>query len=239
MYKRQVNVRLNYRVNTAELADGHWDEVIIATGIKPRVPAIEGINHPKVLSYEEAIYQQKPIGKKVAIIGAGGIGFDVAELIMHKGKSAALDIEVFAKEWGIDFKNHPRGGVAGIEPVIASADREVYLLQRKTTRHGKSLGKTTGWTHKISLLRKGVKMIGGVQYEKIDDQGLHVRINDTAELLYVDTIIVCAGQVSKRNLYDDLQAQIKNLHVIGGAEVAMEIDAKLAIDRGCRLAAEI
>ncbi len=237
--KHGVQVKLNHRVSTKELAEKKWDEVVIATGIKPRVPAIEGIDHPKVLSYEEAIYEQKPVGKKVAIIGAGGIGFDVAELIMHKGKSAALDIEVFAKEWGIDFKNHPRGGVAGIEPIIATADREVYLLQRKTTRHGRSLGKTTGWTHKISLLRKGVKMIGGVQYEKIDDKGLHVRINDTAELLDVDTIIICAGQVSKRTLYDDLQAEIKNLHIIGGAEVAMEIDAKLAIDRGCRLAAEL
>ena len=158
---------------------------------------------------------------------------------MHKGKSAALDIDVFAKEWGIDFKNHPRGGVAGIEPVIEKSDRTVYLLQRKTTRHGRSLGKTTGWTHKISLLRKGVQMIGGIQYEKIDDQGLHVRINGTAELLEVDTVIICAGQESKRTLYDELAGKIDNLHIIGGAEVAMEIDAKLAIDRGCRLAAEI
>ncbi len=155
-----------------------------------------------MLTYAEAIYGEKPIGKKVAVIGAGGIGFDVTELIMHKGKSAALDIDVFAKEWGIDFKNHPRGGVAGIVPEVAKADREVYLLQRKTTRHGRSLGKTTGWTHKISLLRKGMKMIGGVAYEKIDDDGLHVRINDTAELLPVDTVIICAGQESKRTTYD-------------------------------------
>ncbi len=237
--KHGVTLKLNHKVSTEELTKNDWDEVIMATGIKARVPNIEGIDHPKVVSYSEAIYGQKTIGKKVAIIGAGGIGFDVAELIMHKGKSAALDIDVFAKEWGIDFENHPRGGVAGIVPEVAKADREVYLLQRKTTRHGRSLGKTTGWTHKISLLRKGVKMIGGVAYEKIDDQGLHVRINDTAELLPVDTVIICAGQESKRATYDALKGKIDNLHIIGGADVAMEIDAKLAIDQGCRLAAKI
>ncbi len=234
-----VDLKLNHRVRQEELMTEDWEEVVIATGITGRVPEIEGIHHPMVLSYGEAIYGKKPIGKKVAIIGAGGIGFDVSELIMHKGVSAALDIEVFAREWGIDFDNHPRGGVAGVEPVIEKADREVFLLQRKTTPHGRSLGKTTGWTHRISLNRKGVKMIGGVTYEKIDNDGLHITIDGKPQLLAVDTVIVCAGQVSDTTIYDQLKGKVSNLHLIGGADVAMEIDAKLAIDQGCRLAAQV
>jgi 2,4-dienoyl-CoA reductase (NADPH2) len=234
-----VNLNLNHRVTVAELVDENWDEIIIATGITARIPNIPGIDHPMVKSYGSAIYGQQRIGKKVAIIGAGGIGFDVAELVMHKGVSAALDINVFAKEWGIDFKNHPRGGVAGVEPHIEKADREVYLLQRKSTPHGRSLGKTTGWTHRISLRRKGVHMIGGVSYQKIDDEGLHILVNDVPQILKVDTIVVCAGQVSDRTIYDELKEKKQNVHIIGGADVAMEIDAKLAIDQGCRLAASI
>ena len=237
--KHGVHLKLNHRVTTEELANGNWDEVIIATGITARIPNIAGIDHPMVMTYGEAIYDKKPVGKKVAIIGAGGIGFDVSELIMHKGVSAAVDIDVFAKEWGIDFNNHPRGGVAGVAPIIEKADREVYLLQRKVTPHGRSLGKTTGWTHRISLKRKGVKMIGGITYQKIDDAGLHVLIKDEPQILDVDTVIVCAGQVSDKGLYDALKDKITNLHIIGGADVAMEIDAKLAIDQGCRLAAVV
>lgn len=234
-----VELKLNHRVTPEELINGAWDEIIIATGIKGRTPDINGIDHQMVLNYGEAIYGEKPIGKKVAIIGAGGIGFDVSELIMHKGISAALDIDVFAKEWGIDFENHPRGGVAGVDPVIEKADREVYLLQRKTTPHGRSLGKTTGWTHRISLNRKGVNMIGGVAYDKIDDDGLHISIDGKPELLSVDTVIVCAGQISDKTIYDELEGKVNNLHLIGGADVAMEIDAKLAIDQGSRLAAAV
>ena len=237
--KHHVQVNLNHRISAEELADGNWDEVIMATGIVGRTPAIEGIDHPMVMSYGEAIYGKKTIGQKVAVIGAGGIGFDVSELIMHKGVSAALDIDVFAKEWGIDFDNHPRGGIAGVEPEVATANREVYLLQRKNTPHGRSLGKTTGWTHRISLKRKGVHMIGGVTYQKIDDQGLHMLQDGEPMILSVDTVIICAGQVSERTIFEELKGRIPNVHIIGGADVAMEIDAKLAIDQGCRLAAVI
>jgi len=237
--KYGVQVHLNHRITAEQLVAGNWDEVIMATGIVGRTPSIDGIDHPMVMSYGEAIYGKKTIGQKVAVIGAGGIGFDVSELIMHKGISAALDIDVFAKEWGIDFDNHPRGGIAGVVPKIETADREVFLLQRKTTPHGRSLGKTTGWTHRISLKRKGVHMIGGIIYQKIDDRGLHVLRDGEPMILSVDTIIICAGQVSERTIYDKLKETITNLHIIGGADVAMEIDAKLAIDQGYRLAAII
>jgi 2,4-dienoyl-CoA reductase (NADPH2) len=164
-----INLQLNTRVSADMLRQGDYDEVIVATGVEPRTPELEGINHHKVVSYIDAIEGNKPIGKRVAIVGAGGIGFDVAELIVHKGVSAALDRDIFAKEWGIDFANHPRGGVTGVLPEVAMSDREVYLLQRKSTPIGSGLGKTTGWTHKISLSRHRVQMINGVAYQRIDD----------------------------------------------------------------------
>jgi 2,4-dienoyl-CoA reductase (NADPH2) len=139
-------------------------------------------------------------------MGAGGIGFDVAELITHAGTSAALDVDVFAREWGIDFRNHPRGGVTGVEPVVASSGREVWLLQRKASTVGKGLGKTTGWTHRITLQRRGVQMLAGVEYERIDDAGLHIRMNGDPRVLSVDTVIICAGQEPARGLYDELLA---------------------------------
>ncbi|NIB40852.1 NADPH-dependent 2,4-dienoyl-CoA reductase [Pseudomaricurvus alkylphenolicus] len=235
----KVELKLNHRVSAEELSGADWDEVVIATGITPRIPAIDGIEHSKVVSYTDAILGNKPIGHKVAIVGAGGIGFDVAELISHKGKSASLDIDVFAREWGIDFENHPRGGVAGVVPRVEKSDREIYLLQRKATAVGKGLGRTTGWTHKLSLQRKDVKMLNGVQYERIDDEGLHTTIHGEPKTLDVDTVIICAGQESDNVLYNRLKDSVSNLHLIGGAELAMEIDAKRAIDQGCRLAAAL
>jgi 2,4-dienoyl-CoA reductase (NADPH2) len=175
----------------------------------------------------------------VAIIGAGGIGFDVAELVTHEGTSGALDIEVFAREWGIDFKNHPRGGVTGVLPRVARAEREVTLLQRKADALGKTLGRTTGWTHRLTLQRRGVMMIGGVEYLKIDDAGLHTRVNGEPRLFAVDTVIVCAGQTPLRELYDALQAVGLKTHLVGGAYEAAELDAKRAIDQASRLAAEV
>ncbi len=172
-------------------------------------------------------------------MGAGGIGFDVAENIMHAGKSAALDVDIFAREWGIDFKNHPRGGVTGVEPVVEKADRDVTLLQRKTSPVGRGLGKTTGWTHRISLARRGVKMINGVEYLKIDDDGLHLRIGDRYEILDVDTIIVCAGQLPLRTLYDELIERGVDAELVGGAYEAMELDAKRAINQASYLAAAV
>ena len=241
-YKRQlelhnVEVRLNQRASVESLSKEGFDEVVIATGIQGRTPAIEGIDHPSVMTYAEAILEQREVGKRVAIIGAGGIGFDVAEKISHAGLSPSLDIDTFAREWGIDFKNHPRGGVAGVVPQVEVADREIFLLQRKTTPHGRSLGKTTGWTHKLSLKRKGIKMVKGVEYQKIDDHGLHILVDDEPVTLDVDTIILCAGQESDRALFDALKDD--SIHLIGGAELATEIDAKRAIDQGCRLAAAI
>lgn len=238
-----INLTLGTAIQAQQLASQSWDEIIVATGIKARQPQIPGIDHPMVMSYTDAINNNRPIGMRVAIIGAGGIGFDVAELISHKGRSASLDIDVFAKEWGIDFEHHPRGGVAGVTPTVERHQREVYLLQRKATALGKSLGKTTGWTHKLSLQRKGVHMLNGVDYEKIDDDGLYLSIRGERQRLNVDTIIVCAGQESENDLYRSLKAcaaiDQDTLHLIGGAELAVEIDAKRAIDQGCRLAAAI
>lgn len=234
-----VELQLNTKFDLTLLKG--WDEVVVATGIKGRIPAIEGVDHAKVVTYAEAINDLKPIGNKVAIIGAGGIGFDVAELLSHKGVSASLDVNVFAREWGIDFDNHPRGGVQGVEPQVETSDRDIFLLQRKTTSVGKTLGKTTGWAHKISLLRKGVEMVAGVSYQKIDDAGLHITVNDEPRVLDVDHVIMCAGQESENTLYQQLlssdEIDTTKLHLIGGAEVAVEIDAKRAIDQGCRLAA--
>ncbi len=237
--KRGIELRLNTYATAEVLEQAGYDQVVVATGISPRVPNIEGIDHPKAVSYIDVINGVKPVGKKVAIMGAGGIGFDVAEKIMHAGKSAALDIDIFAKEWGIDFENHPRGGVTGVEPVVAAADREVTLLQRKTTPVGRGLGKTTGWTHRIALSRRGVKMINGVEYLKIDDEGLHLRINDQYEILDVDTIIICAGQTPLRTLYDELVERGVTAELVGGAYEAMELDAKRAINQASYLAAAV
>jgi len=231
-----VDLRLNTRVAADELASAGYDEVIVATGITPRSPNMEGIGHTKAISYVDVITGKATVGPKVAIIGAGGIGFDVAELITHSGVSAALDIDVFAKEWGIDFENHPRGGVTGIEPVVARNGREVFLLQRKASAVGKGLGKTTGWAHRITLQRRGVHMLAGVDYVAIDDAGLHIRVDGEPRLLEVDTVIICAGQEPARELYDALLATGQNVHLIGGAFEASELDAKRAIKQATELA---
>lgn len=237
--KRGIDVKLNTRATADVLAAEGYDKVVVATGISPRIPDIEGIDHPKAVSYIDVIKGIKPVGKKVAIMGAGGIGFDVAEKIMHSGKFAALDIDIFAKEWGIDFENHPRGGVTGVEPIVAKADREVTLLQRKSTPVGRGLGKTTGWTHRIALARRGVKMINGVEYLKIDDEGLHLMINDRYEIMDVDTVIICAGQLPLRGLYDELAEKGISVELVGGAYEAMELDAKRAINQASYLAAAV
>ena len=243
-YRRMIDVlgielRLNTRVDAAMLKTMAADEIVVATGIEPRAPALEGIHHPKVVSYIDAILGRRPIGARVAIMGAGGIGFDVAELISHAGPSAALDIDVFAREWGIDFRNHPRGGVTGVQPQVAAAERTVYLMQRKTDALGKSLGRTTGWAHRLTLNRRGVRMISGVEYLKVDDAGLHTRVNGEPKLFEVDTIIVCAGQLPLRALYDELQTRGIRATLAGGAFEAAELDAKRAIDQASRLAAAV
>lgn len=235
-----VDVRLNTRVGVEELAQGGYDEIILATGIVPRTPDIAGIEHPRVISYLDALLERKPVGKRVAVIGAGGIGFDVSEFITHDGVSTSLDREAFWKEWGIDLGLTARGGVAGVKPQPQAAAREVYLLQRKKTKVGDGLGKTTGWIHRTSLKNKQVQMLNAVEYLKIDDDGLHIRVAEgEPQVLPVDTVIVCAGQEPLRELHDGLVAAGQKVHLIGGADVAAELDAKRAINQGSRLAAEL
>jgi len=237
--KHGVNLQLNTRVDVEALKGQGFDEVILATGIAPRTPDVPGIEHDKVISYLEAIRGTKPVGKKVAVMGAGGIGFDVSEFITHKGESPSLSIPAFMEEWGVDLNMEHQGGVRSVEAKLPEVDREVYLLQRKKSKVGKNLGKTTGWIHRTSLKHRDVKMINGVTYEKIDDQGLHVLIGDEPRILDVDTVIVCAGQEPLRELQDGLETAGLNVHLIGGADVASELDAKRAINQGARLAAEL
>jgi len=235
-----VDLRLNTRVSAEDLARGSFDEVIQATGIVPRSPAIEGIEHSKVISYLDALLQRKPVGQKVAVIGAGGIGFDVSEFITHSGDAASLNRDAFWKEWGIDAALSTRGGVAGIKAEVQPAAREVFLLQRKKSKVGDGLGKTTGWIHRTGLKHKNVQMINSVEYLKIDDDGLHISVaGGEPKVLSVDTVIVCAGQDSQRELHESLVAIGQRVHVIGGADVAAELDAKRAINQGSRLAAEL
>ncbi len=234
-----VVVNLNTTVSAEDLKSGGFDHVVVATGITPRTPDIEGIDHPKAASYIDVIRGNVVVGKTVAVMGAGGIGFDVSELIMHKGVSAAMDKEVFAREWGIDFANHPRGGVTGVVPQVEAADRQVFLLQRKSTPVGRGLGKTTGWTHRMSLAKRGVQMMNGLEYTKIDDQGLHISMDGIPQVLEVDTVIICAGQLPKRDLYDQLSDSGIDTSLIGGAFEASELDAKAAINQASYLAAAI
>lgn len=243
--KHQVDVRLNTRVSAEDLKAGGFDEVILATGVKPRTPEIEGIDHPKVIGYLDALLERKPVGQKVAVIGAGGIGFDVSEFIVHKGTSAAVDTDHFMREWGVDLSVEHRGGIQGVEPEVPEPAREVYLLQRKASKVGKNLGKTTGWIHRTSLKNRQVQMVPGVTYRKIDDGGLHITVTPKGgeqgedRVLPVDTIIVCAGQEPLRELQSDLEAAGLPVHLIGGSDVAAELDAKRAINQGSRLAAEL
>lgn len=240
-FKRQlelhnVTIKLNTRVSASDLNASDFDDVIVATGIEPRTPPIEGIDHAKVMTYIEVIKEHKPVGRKVAVIGAGGIGFDVSEFLSHSGESTSLNIPAFMKEWGIDMTFSSRGGIEGVKPQPTPSPREIFLLQRKTTKVGAGLGKTTGWAHRVGLLSKGVSMVAGCEYLKIDDQGIHIRVNDEVQVLDVDNVIICAGQEPLRELVEGLT---KPYHLIGGADVAAELDAKRAIDQGTRLAAEL
>ncbi|EFW83683.1 NADPH-dependent 2,4-dienoyl-CoA reductase [Pseudomonas savastanoi] len=236
-----VQLRLGTRIKAEDLLGAGFDEVILATGIAPRTPAIPGIDNQKVLSYLDVILQRKPVGRSVAVIGAGGIGFDVSEFLVHQGVATSLDREAFWKEWGIDTTLEARGGVAGIKPDVHAPARQVYLLQRKSSKVGDGLGKTTGWIHRTGLKNKQVQMLNSVQYLKIDDAGLHIRIGEDGEekLLAVDNIVICAGQDPLRELYDDLVSAGQSVHLIGGADVAAELDAKRAIDQGSCLAAAL
>ena len=237
-YKRQleltgVTVELNKRVTTKELNASDFDEVIIATGAIPRELEIEGIDHPKVMSYLEVLRDKKPVGKKVAVIGAGGIGFDVSEYLVHSGEATSQNIPAFMKEWGVDMSFKARAGVEGMTADVSPPEREIFLLQRKDSKIGAGLGKTTGWIHRTGLKQKGVAMIPSCEYLKIDDDGLHILVGGNLQVLDVDNVIICAGQESLRDLVDGLN---KPYHLIGGADVAAELDAKRAINQGTRLA---
>lgn len=236
----QVNVRLGQRVSAQDLLAQGFEEVILATGIVPRIPEIPGVEHPKVVTYLDAILERKPVGNSVAVIGAGGIGFDVSELLTHSGASTSLDTEAFWKEWGIDLGLTARGGVAGVQPQPAAAARQVYLLQRKKSKVGAGLGKTSGWVHRAGLRARQVEMIPAVEYLRIDDEGLHISVaGGEPQVLPVDNVILCAGQTPLRELQGDLEDAGVAVHLVGGADVAAELDAKRAIDQGSRVAAAI
>ena len=234
---RGVKVSLNTRVTADALKVEGFDEVVLATGVTPRTPDIDGVNHPKVMSYLDVLRDNKSVGKSVAVIGAGGIGFDVSEYLTHSGTSPSVDAPKFYAEWGIDTGYAQAGGIQPAQ--VHASPRKVHLLQRKESKVGDQLGKTTGWIHRTSLKAKRVGMTPGVQYEKIDDAGLHIRVGDQAQVIAVDNIILCAGQEPQRELYGALQAAGCSVHLIGGADVAAELDAKRAIDQGTRLAATI
>ena len=239
--RKEVDVQLNTRVSAEDLAG--YDEVILATGVHPRKIDLPGIEHNKVVSYIDVLNHTVKIGSSVAIIGAGGIGFDVAEFLSHSedqdSDHSADPLDAFVKEWGIDRSLKARGGVEGMEAQAPESSREIWLLQRKPGKPGKTLGKTTGWIHRLSLRNRGVHMLGNVNYERIDDQGLHISINEEHQLLKVDHIVVCAGQVSNRDLAETLDGRGLSLHIIGGAQRAAELDAKYAIREGSELAARL
>ncbi|MCL6272201.1 NADPH-dependent 2,4-dienoyl-CoA reductase, partial [Sansalvadorimonas sp. 2012CJ34-2] len=229
--KTGVDVRLGHKVEAAELSTLGYDQVVLATGIQPRTPEIPGIDHRKVLGYLDVLKDKKPVGKSVAIIGAGGIGFDVAEYLTHEGVSSSMDIKAFYKEWGIDPELQARGGVEGITKQPPESPRKLYLLQRKRSKVGQNLGKTTGWIHRTTLKDKGVEMMNLVEYRKIDDQGLHITRDGKEIVLDVDNVIICAGQEPMRDLKASLEVAGVRVTMIGGADEARELDAKRAIDQ--------
>ncbi len=234
-----VELYLGQRQSAESLLGGGFDEVILATGIRPRTPNIPGIDHPKVLSYLDVLRDGKPVGNKVAVIGAGGIGFDVAEFLVEKKAEGSADHhrDHWLREWGIDKSLGERGGL--MTPVIDAPERQIWLLQRKESKVGDGLGKTTGWIHRTVLKNRKVQMLSGVQYLRIDDEGLHIQVGEARQCLPVDQVIICAGQEPLRELQAGLQAAGKPVHIIGGADVAAELDAKRAIRQGAELASVI
>lgn len=241
-YRRMIDVtgvtlKLNHFVTADDLLS--FDEVILASGIEPRTPPIVGIDHPKVLTYLDVLRDKTPVGQRVAIIGSGGIGFDTAMYLSQPGEPTSQNIAEFCVEWGIDTSLQQAGGLRPEGPQLSRSPRQIVMLQRKASKPGQGLGKTTGWIHRATLLSRGVKMIPAVSYQKIDDDGLHVLINGEPQLLNVDHVVICAGQEPRRGLVDPLHAAGKTVHLIGGCDVALELDARRAIAQGTRLALEI
>lgn len=241
-YRRMIDVtgvtlKLNHYVVAEDLLA--FDEVILASGIEPRRPPIEGIDHAKVLTYLDVLRDKAPVGNRVAIVGCGGIGFDTAMYLSQPGEPTSQNIADFCVEWGIDTSLQQAGGLRPEGPHLARSPRQIVMLQRKASKPGEGLGKTTGWIHRATLLSRGVKMIPAVSYQKIDDAGLHVLIGGEAQTLDVDNVIICAGQEPRRELAEPLREAGKIVHFIGGCDVAMELDARRAIAQGTRLALDI
>ncbi|MEW2550236.1 NADPH-dependent 2,4-dienoyl-CoA reductase [Streptomyces zhihengii] len=235
--ERGVDVRLSTRVTAADLPADAFDEVVVATGVTPRTPEIPGIDHPSVVGYLDVLRDGAPVGERVAVIGAGGIGFDVAEYLTDGGEGASLDAPTYFRQWGVDMAYTGPGGLTA--PERPAPPRTVHLLQRKAGKVGAGLGKTTGWIHRTELKHRGVTMTAGVTYERIDDRGLHITVDGTPSVLEVDTVVLCTGQEPRRSLYEELSEAGRPVHLIGGADVAAELDAKRAIDQGTRLAAAL
>lgn len=236
-----IQPRLNTKVDAETLAAGGYDAVILATGVEPRTPQFPGVDHPSVLGYLDVLRDHHPVGEKVAIIGAGGIGFDIAEFLCHDPAHGdigePLPINLWQRDWGVDGSYRSRGGLCPPQPL--SSPRQIYLLQRKSSKPGQGLGKTSGWVHRSTLNKRGVEMLAGVRYDKVDDQGLHISLGENHQeqrILAVDNIILCAGQVPRRELHEQLQQRGINVHLIGGADIAAELDAKRAIKQGTETA---
>ncbi len=232
-----VEVRLGERVTVAGLVESAYDEVVLATGVTPRVPDLAGLDHPSVVTYLDVLSAKVQVGERVAILGAGGIGFDVAEYLTDSGSDSSRDVGAFLREWGVDETQAHPGGL--MPPVRERSPRQVTLLQRKASKVGAGLGKTTGWIHRTELKNRGVRFVAGVTYDRVDDEGLHIMIGDEKHTLDVDTVVLCTGQEPRRDLYADLVAAGVSVHLIGGADVAAELDAKRAIDQGTRVAAAL
>ncbi|MEV0522813.1 NADPH-dependent 2,4-dienoyl-CoA reductase [Streptomyces sp. NPDC050439] len=232
-----VDVRLNTRATAESLAAAAYDEVVVATGVSPRTPEIPGIDHPSVVGYLDVLRDSAPVGERVAIIGAGGIGFDVAEYLTDSGDKASLDPATYFRQWGVDMDYKDRGGLTA--PDRPTPPRSVHLLQRKTSKVGQGLGKTTGWIHRTELRHRGVTMVAGASYDLIDDAGLHITVDGQSTVIPVDTVVLCSGQDPRRDLYEELLAGGHSAHLIGGADVAAELDAKRAIKQGTELAAAL
>ncbi|RLU87484.1 NADPH-dependent 2,4-dienoyl-CoA reductase [Streptomyces griseocarneus] len=232
-----VDVRLGTPVTAETFASGAYDEIVVATGVTPRTPDIKGIDHPSVVGYLDVLRDGAEVGKRVAVIGAGGIGFDVAAYLTDPGDAASQDPEAYFRAWGVDTDYRTPGGLR--TPERPTAPRTVHLLQRGTTKVGAGLGKTTGWIHRTELRHRGVTMTAGVTYERIDDDGLHCTVDGVPTTLPVDTVVICAGQEPRRGLYEELRAAGHTVHLIGGADTAAELDAKRAVRQGTELAASL
>jgi 2,4-dienoyl-CoA reductase (NADPH2) len=230
-----VELRLGVRATAEQLIGGGFDEIVLATGISPRSASFPGADHPKVCSYVDVLAGRVSVGARAALIGAGGIGFDVAEFLVQDAPSPTLDVQRWLAEWGVraDFE----GPGALTRPHAEPPARQLWLLQRSAGKPGAKLGKTTGWIHRSTLKAKGVVALSGVEYLGLDDRGLHIRVGGEEKLLEVDNVVVCAGQEPLRSLAEPLQAAGLKPHLIGGADIATELDAKRAISQGSRLAA--